>query len=93
MSSRIVTMLPSSPQVKSVYIGSIIPTLQELHTDPSQETFCIDATTLDVDVARSVAAELIKTGARMIDAPVSGGTKFCLRVEKDQLPSLFCPQA
>jgi 3-hydroxyisobutyrate dehydrogenase len=69
-------MLPSSPQVKEVYNGSIIPTLQKLHTDPSQETFCIDATTLDVDIARSVASNVIKTGARMVDAPVSGGTKF-----------------
>lgn len=73
LSSRIVTMLPSSPQVKSVYISSIIPTLQRLHMNPSEETFCIDATTLDVDIARSVASEVIKTGAQMIDAPVSGG--------------------
>ncbi|KAF8969876.1 3-hydroxyisobutyrate dehydrogenase [Flammula alnicola] len=72
-SSRIVTMLPSSPQVKSVYSGSIVPTLQKLHTDPSEDTFCIDSTTLDVDIAREVASSVIKTGAQMIDAPVSGG--------------------
>jgi len=39
----------------------------------SQETFCIDSTTLDVDIAREVASNVIKAGAHMIDAPVSGG--------------------
>lgn len=85
-------MLPSSPQVKEVYNDSIIPALQKLHTDPSQETFCIDATTLDVDIARSVASNVIKTGARMVDAPVSGGTKFCRRVVNDLLHFLVCAQ-
>jgi len=73
MSSQIMTMLPSSPEVKSVYSGSIIPTLQKLHKDPSQDTFCIDSTTLDVDVAREVASNVSKLGVQMIDAPVSGG--------------------
>jgi len=73
LSSRIITMLPSSPQVKSVYNGSIIPTLQKLHGESPQESFCIDSTTLDVDVAREVALNVANTGATMIDAPVSGG--------------------
>ncbi|KAF4614840.1 hypothetical protein D9613_002890 [Agrocybe pediades] len=73
LSSNIITMLPSSPQVKSVYNGSIIPTLQKLHGESPQETFCIDSTTLDVDVARTVASDVSKAGATMIDAPVSGG--------------------
>jgi 3-hydroxyisobutyrate dehydrogenase len=75
MSSRIITMLPSSPEVKNVYSGSIIPTLQKLHqgASGSQETFCIDSTTLDVDIAREVASNVTKAGAQMIDAPVSGG--------------------
>lgn len=66
-------MLPSSPQVQKVYSESIIPTLQKLHADPAEATFCIDSTTLDVDVAREVASSIIKAGAQMIDAPVSGG--------------------
>lgn len=68
-------MLPSSPQVKSVYFGSIIPTLKKLKEDPSlsQDTLCIDSTTLDVNVARDVAAEVVALGAQMVDAPVSGG--------------------
>jgi 3-hydroxyisobutyrate dehydrogenase len=66
-------MLPSSPQVKSVYFGSIIPTLQKLNLEPSEGTLCIDSTTLDVNVAREVASSVIAAGAKMIDAPVSGG--------------------
>ncbi|KAF9532359.1 3-hydroxyisobutyrate dehydrogenase [Crepidotus variabilis] len=72
-SSKIITMLPSSPQVKSVYNESIIPTLRKLHATSSADTLCIDSTTLDVSVAREVAASVVDTGAQMIDAPVSGG--------------------
>ncbi|KJA18609.1 hypothetical protein HYPSUDRAFT_218142 [Hypholoma sublateritium FD-334 SS-4] len=72
-SSRIITMLPSSPQVKSVYSESIIPTLRKLHMESSEYTFCIDSTTLDVVIAREVASNVERTGARIIDAPVSGG--------------------
>ncbi|KAF5330671.1 hypothetical protein D9619_005886 [Psilocybe cf. subviscida] len=73
-SNRIVTMLPSSPHVKKVYAEGIIPMLQQVHASKSgEETICIDSTTLDVDVARQVAKSAIDTGARMIDAPVSGG--------------------
>ncbi|KAJ3515964.1 hypothetical protein NLJ89_g1422 [Agrocybe chaxingu] len=73
-SSRIVTMLPSSPQVKTVYTGSIIPTLHKVHgVNANEETLCIDSTTLDVEVARQVASGVAETGGKMIDAPVSGG--------------------
>lgn len=73
-SQNVVTMLPSSPQVKSVYYEGIIPALEKLHRhNPSEQTLCIDSTTLDVDVARDVASAVMKTGAQMIDAPVSGG--------------------
>ncbi|KDQ60615.1 hypothetical protein JAAARDRAFT_151144 [Jaapia argillacea MUCL 33604] len=72
-SEVVVTMLPSSPQVKEVYsqANGIIPALKQL--SPAQSTLCIDSTTLDVDVARSVALDVIETGAQMVDAPVSGG--------------------
>lgn len=66
-------MLPSSPQVKTVYYDAIIPMLQKVHSDPAEQTICIDSTTLDVNVARDVAASVTATGAKMIDAPVSGG--------------------
>jgi 3-hydroxyisobutyrate dehydrogenase len=73
-SSTIVTMLPSSPQVKEVYGKHIIPGLSTLAPDAARDTLCIDSTTLDVDVARAVALEVGSKGARMVDAPVSGGT-------------------
>lgn len=66
-------MLPSSPHVKEVYSGSIIPSLQKLPSEDITQTLCIDSTTLDVDVARAVASEINAIGALMVDAPVSGG--------------------
>jgi 3-hydroxyisobutyrate dehydrogenase len=66
-------MLPSSPQVQTVYSAGIIPVLQKVHSDPAEHTLCIDSTTLDVNVARDIAASVTATGAKMIDAPVSGG--------------------
>jgi len=72
-SATVVTMLPSSPQVKEVYNNRIVPALASLSPELVQDTLCIDSTTLDVDVARNVASTVTKLGARMIDAPVSGG--------------------
>lgn len=69
-------MLPSSPHVRQVYTtesGGIIPGLQSLASEERASTLCIDSTTLDVEVARTVAQEVHQTGATMIDAPVSGG--------------------
>ncbi|KAJ7184211.1 3-hydroxyisobutyrate dehydrogenase [Mycena filopes] len=63
-SELIVTMLPSSAQVQTVYNGAIIPTLRGLSPDLARATLCIDSTTLDVDVSRAVSAAY---------APVSGG--------------------
>lgn len=72
-SEWIVTMLPSSAQVQTVYGGGIIPILRTLPADLAQKTFCIDSTTLDVDVSRQVTKDVVATGACMVDAPVSGG--------------------
>ncbi|KAF7966847.1 hypothetical protein HWV62_36895 [Athelia sp. TMB] len=74
-SQTIVTMLPSSPHVQTVYAqaNGIIPTLRALPPDAARATLCIDSTTLDVKVARDVAADVILTGADIVDAPVSGG--------------------
>lgn len=68
-------MLPSSPQVKTVYCDrdGIISALKGLKNTESQRSLFIDSTTLDVGVARQVAGDVIMTGAQMIDAPVSGG--------------------
>ena len=68
-------MLPSSPQVQTVYSQSsgIIPTLRTLPEAVARHTLCIDSTTLDVTVAREVASHVVQTGAQIVDAPVSGG--------------------
>lgn len=68
-------MLPSSPQVKNVY-SQIIPVLQKLDAGLTSETLFIDSTTLDVDISREIASGVVNAGARMVDAPVSGGTQF-----------------
>jgi hypothetical protein len=75
-SQTVVTMLPSSPQVKTVYseANGVIPALQSLGVTESARSLFIDSTTLDVGIARSVAADVIRTGAQMVDAPVSGGS-------------------
>ncbi|TBU66003.1 3-hydroxyisobutyrate dehydrogenase [Dichomitus squalens] len=74
-SSTVVTMLPSSPHVRNVYSeeDGIIPALRSLPPEAVRSTLCIDSTTLDVEVARSVAAAVQNTGASIVDAPVSGG--------------------
>ncbi|KAF8580695.1 hypothetical protein K439DRAFT_1636847 [Ramaria rubella] len=74
-SETLLTMLPSSPQVREAYQGSsgIIAALRGLPMDETASTLCIDSTTLDVEVAREVAFEVKGLGADMVDAPVSGG--------------------
>ena len=47
--------------------------LQDLSPEEAATTLCIDSTTLDVQVGRAVASEIISLGAEMVDAPVSGG--------------------
>ncbi|OSD01667.1 3-hydroxyisobutyrate dehydrogenase [Trametes coccinea BRFM310] len=74
-SRTVVTMLPSSPHVRNVYVEEegIVPALRSLSAEDARSTLCIDSTTLDVEVARNVAAAVQNTGAAMVDAPVSGG--------------------
>jgi len=76
MSQMVITMLPSSLQVLTVYSegAGIIPALHSLRSDSdARGTLCIDSTTLDIRAAHQVAQEVAHTGAVMIDAPVSGG--------------------
>ncbi|QRV89482.1 NAD binding domain of 6-phosphogluconate dehydrogenase [Ceratobasidium sp. AG-Ba] len=69
----IFTMLPSSPQVKDVYLGDR-GILQGISKRPERiDSLCVDSTTLDVDVAKDVAEKVEATGTSMVDAPVSGG--------------------
>ncbi|KAF8321444.1 3-hydroxyisobutyrate dehydrogenase [Cantharellus anzutake] len=73
----IFTMLPSTPQVKAVYLGEsgvlqALNSLRSSHASRSPRLF-VDSTTLDVQFARETAKQITDAGAQMVDAPVSGG--------------------
>jgi 3-hydroxyisobutyrate dehydrogenase len=65
----VITMLPSSPQVREVYTGA-----GQLIASVSPGTLLIDSSTIDPHTAREVAAIAGKRNIVMLDAPVSGGT-------------------
>jgi len=67
-SDIVVTMLPSSSHVETVYLGpgGVRETL-------AAGRLCIDMSTIDPAVSRRVAAALAERAIRFIDAPVSGG--------------------
>lgn len=73
----VITMLPASKHVKSVYLGDAEAT--ELTTDGllsnlTKGTLVIDSSTIDASAARAVAEIATEKGIDMVDAPVSGGT-------------------
>lgn len=65
----LLTMLPSSPHVRSVYLGA-----SGVLAGVANTTLLIDSSTIDPQTAREVAGEARKLGVSMLDAPVSGGT-------------------
>jgi 3-hydroxyisobutyrate dehydrogenase len=65
----VITMLPSSPHVKSVYLGE-----DGVLAGAANGITLIDSSTIDPQSAREVAAAAAKHGNPMADAPVSGGT-------------------
>lgn len=87
LASTIITVVPSSPQVKEVYLAEngILQGLRGLGDpkEPSNSTLCIDCTTLDPLVAVQTADEIKRAGGGgqgqdqgafdMIDSPMSGG--------------------
>jgi 3-hydroxyisobutyrate dehydrogenase len=68
-SEVVVTMLPSSPHVRSVYENEagVLATAK-----PGM--LLIDSSTIDPLTAREVAFDALAKGLAMVDAPVSGGT-------------------
>jgi len=75
-SGTVITMLPSSPHVQSVYQESpqsILAALGNLPAEEARKTLCIDSTTCHVDKAQEVSKAVLEAGASMVDAPVSGG--------------------
>jgi 3-hydroxyisobutyrate dehydrogenase len=65
----VVTMLPSSPHVRGVYLGE-----EGVLAGVSGGIPLIDSSTIDPHTARDVAAAAADRGNPMADAPVSGGT-------------------
>ncbi len=64
----VITMLPSSPHVESVYTGD-----GGVLAAARRGTLSVDMSTIDPTVSRRVAAAGRERGVRFIDAPVSGG--------------------
>ncbi len=64
----VITMLPSSAEVREVYLGAA-----GVLESANRGTLLIDSSTIDVDSARLVAAAAEARGLAMVDAPVSGG--------------------
>lgn len=65
----VITMLPSSPHVRSVYLGK-----EGVLAGVSHGVPLIDSSTIDPHTAREVSTTAAKQGNAMADAPVSGGT-------------------
>jgi len=64
----IITMLPNSPQVKTVVLGE-----QGVLGGARRGSVLIDMSSIAPLVSREVAARLAEQGVEMLDAPVSGG--------------------
>jgi len=64
----VITMLPSSPHVRSVYLGE-----HGVLRGAKAGTPLIDSSTIDPLTSREVAMEARARGCPMVDAPVSGG--------------------
>jgi len=65
----VITMLPASRHVESIYLGAggVLEVSQP-------KTLFIDCSTISPDSARKLATAALKKNISMIDAPVSGGT-------------------
>jgi 3-hydroxyisobutyrate dehydrogenase len=65
----LITMLPASRHVESVYLGE-----SGLLANANPKTLLIDCSTISPKVAKAVASAAKAKGFAMVDAPVSGGT-------------------
>jgi len=66
--TRIITMVPDSPDVEHVLAGE-----QGVFTAIQPGTIIIDCSSIAPTAARNLAQQAAAHGARMLDAPVSGG--------------------
>jgi len=65
----VVSMLPSNQIIRQVYLGS-----DGLLSDINEGSLLIDCSTSEPVVAKELADAAAKSGSRLFDAPVSGGT-------------------
>ena len=66
--SLILTMLPSGSALEEVVTGS-----QGVLSTATADTVLVDMSSVSPETAKDIAAALAETGARCLDAPVSGG--------------------
>src|SRR5215468_2216141 len=66
----IITMLPNSPDVESVALGS-----NGIKEGAKRGQLFIDMSTINPIVSQRIAQDLSSVGVAMVDAPVSGGEK------------------
>jgi 3-hydroxyisobutyrate dehydrogenase len=73
----VVTMLPGPKHVLETYSTSPTSLLSTLKARNLQNVLFVDSSTIDPTTARTVQAEVVKTGlgAQFVDAPVSGGVR------------------
>ncbi|KAL0095237.1 3-hydroxyisobutyrate dehydrogenase [Phycomyces blakesleeanus] len=64
--ATVITMLPESSHVESVY--------KAMRDAVDKDSILVDSSTIDADVSRRVAADIMSKNATAFDAPVSGGT-------------------
>ena len=67
-SDVVITMLPDSPDVELVHAGA-----QGIFAGVKMGSLLIDMSSISPVVARKLAADALKRGCDMLDAPVSGG--------------------
>lgn len=67
-STTVISMLPSNPHVKKVYLGE-----GGMLSHMNENSMFFDCSTIDPNVAREVAAKVQEKNCTYLDAPVSGG--------------------
>lgn len=67
-STTVITMLPSNPHVKEVYLGD-----NGVLSQVNENSIFFDCSTIDPNVARQVSAKVLEKSCTYVDAPVSGG--------------------
>ncbi|CAN9080461.1 unnamed protein product [Alternaria sp. RS040] len=74
--SVIISMVPTGRHVEDVYVGgskSVLSALESMSQEERAATLCVDQSTIEQKVSKTVAWRLREAGADLVDAPVSGG--------------------